>query len=159
MQGRSDVSKPQWDALIERRPVSVVFLARRPSVNHVVGASKLGLLAAFAGVGALLTIAGGTIIAVALRTARTKQRLLTSGVAVQAVVAEVTPLNLRVNGRTQWRLKYDYRDSENRAHRQAVYLLADEARTWQPGDAGGVLFDPQRPEQAIWLGRPEKSAP
>lgn len=158
IQGRSDVSEETWNSLIERGRVPVVFLPERPSVNHAVGSSTVTLLAIFASVGALLSIAGGTIVTVALRTERMKQRLLTAGVAARAVVAEVTPMNLRVNGRTQWRLKYDYHDSQNQPHRRSVYLLAEEARTWQPGDAGGVLFDPERPQQAMWLGRPEEPA-
>ncbi len=70
-----------------------------------------------------------------------------------ATVAEVKDMNLRVNGRTQWRLKYDYHDFFNRAHQRSMYLDADEASLWKPGDAGEVLFDPDRPDRAIWLGR------
>ena len=34
-----------------------------------------------------------------------------------------------------------------------MYLNADEARRWKAGDLGDVLFDPDRPDRAVWLGR------
>jgi hypothetical protein len=133
--------------------VSIAYLPNRSSVNRVVGSSKLTLLLIFSFVGALLCIAGGTIVTVARSNARTKHRLLTAGVRAPATVAEVKDMNLRVNGRTQWRLKYDYHDFRSRPHRRSLYLDADEASLWKPGDAGEVLFDPDRPDRAIWLGR------
>jgi hypothetical protein len=153
IEGKSDVGESLWNSLTERGPVSIAYLPNRPAVNHVVGTSKLTLLIIFSFVGGLLSIAGGTIVTVARSSARTKRRLLTAGVRVPATVAEVKDMNLRVNGRTQWRLKYDYHDFRSRPHRRSLYLDADEASLWKPGDAGEVLFDPDRPDRAIWLGR------
>lgn len=153
LEGKSEVGESRWSSLTERGPVSVEYLPNRPSVNRVVGSSKLTLLLIFSFVGALLSIAGGTIVTVALRNARTRRRLLTAGVRAPATVAEVKAMNLRVNGRTQWRLKYEYRDYQSRPHSHSMYLDADEARRWKPGDTGDVLFDPDSPDRAIWLGR------
>ena len=115
------------------------------------------MLLIFTFVGSLLSIVGGTIVTVALRNARTRLRLLTAGVRAPATVAEVKAMNLRVNGRTQWRLKYEYRDYQGRPHRQSMYLDADEAMRWKPGDTGDVLFDRDRPDRAIWLGRADNN--
>ena len=102
-----------------------------------------------------MSTAGATIVLAALSKERTRRRLLTSGVAASAVVAEVAPMNLRVNGRQQWRLKFDYHDYRNQPHRGSVYMDPDEATLWAEGDRGQVLFDPERPATAIWLGRTE----
>ena len=158
-EGKSEVSESTWNSLTERGPVSVAYLPNRPSVNAVVGASKLTLLLIFSFVGVLLSVAGGMIVTVALRKARMRQRLLTAGVRAPATVAEVKAMNLRVNGRTQWRLKYDYHDFQSRAHQRSMYLDADEAMRWKPGDTGDVLFDPERSERAIWLGRTDENTP
>jgi hypothetical protein len=157
IEGRSDVGESIWNSLTERGPVSVTFLPNRPSVNRVVGSSKLMLLLIFSFVGGLLSIAGGTIVTVARSSARTKRRLLTAGVRAPATVAEVKAMNLRLNGRSQWRLKYDYHDFRSRPHRRSMYLDADEADLWKPGDTGEVLFDPDRPDHAMWLGRAEEN--
>jgi uncharacterized protein DUF3592 len=156
IEGKSDVGKSIWNSVTERGPVSVAYLPNRPSVNHVVGTSKLTLLLVFSFVGGLLSIAGGTIATVALRSARMKRRLLTAGVRAPATVAEVKTMKVRLNGRPQWRLKYDYHDFRSRPHRRSMYLDADEASLWKPGDTGEVLFDPNRPDQAMWLGRAEE---
>jgi hypothetical protein len=157
IEGKSEVQESIWTSLTERGPVPIAYLPNRPSVNRVVGSSKRTLLLIFSFAGTLLSIAGGTIVTIALRNARTRRRLLTAGVRAPATVAEVTAMNLRVNGRTQWRLKYDYRDSQSRAHQRSMYLDADEAQRWKPGDTGDVLFDPDRPDRAIWLGKVEAS--
>jgi len=112
----------------------------------------------FSLVGSLLSIAGGTIVTVALRDARTRRRLLTAGVRAPATVAEVKTMNLRVNGRRQWRLKYDYHDFQSRAHQRSMYLDGDEATRWKPWDTEDVLFDPDRPDRAMWLGRAEENS-
>jgi hypothetical protein len=153
IEGESEVRESVWSPLTERGPVPVAYLPNRPSVNRVVGSSELTMLLIFSFVGCLLSIAGGTIVTVAVRKARLRTRLLTAGVRASATVAEITAMNLRVNGRTQWKLQYEYRDSRNRPHRQSLYLEADEARRWKPGDIGDVLFDPNRPGRAVWLGR------
>lgn len=155
-EGKSEISEASWNALTERGAVGIQYLPHRPSVNRVVGATKMTLLLIFSLVGVLMSIAGGTIITLSLRKTRTRRRLLTAGVRAPATVAEVTPMNLRVNGRTQWRMKYDYQDYQNRPHRQSMYLNADEAMRWKAGDTGDVLFDPDRPQSAIWLGRPDE---
>ena len=155
-EGKSEISEASWSSLTERGSVPIQYLPHRPTVNRVVGATKITLLLIFSCAGVLLSIAGGTLITVSLRKARTRRRLLTAGVRAPATVAEVTPMNLRVNGRTQWRMKYDYQDYQNRRHRQSMYLNADEAMRWKAGDTGDVLFDPDRPQSAIWLGRPDE---
>jgi hypothetical protein len=126
-------------------------------VNHVAGTSKLTLLLIFSVVGGLLSIAGGTIVTAALRSAQTKHRLLTAGVRAPATVAEVKSMNFRLNGRPQWRLKYDYHDFRSRSHRRSMYLDADEASLWKLGDTAEVLFDPDRPNHAMWLGRAQEN--
>ena len=155
-EGHGDVPEATWNALTERGPIQVVYLRDRPASNRIAGESKRMLLALFAFLGGFLSLVGGTMLVGALRSARTKRRLLESGVRAAAIVAEVGAMNLRVNGRTQWRLKYDYHDYQNRPHRGTVYLAEDTARQWKAGDPGNVMFDPERPQKAIWLGKTEE---
>jgi uncharacterized protein DUF3592 len=152
-EGKSEVGESIWSSLTERGPVRVAYLPNRPSVNRVVGSSQLTMLLIFSFVGGLLSIAGGTIVTVAVRKARLRSRLLTDGVRAPATVAEVTAMNLRVNGRPQWKLKYEYRDHQSRSHLRSMYLDVEEASRWNAGDVGDVLFDPNRPDQAVWIGR------
>jgi len=153
LEGKSEVSESIWNAVTERGPVSVAYMPGRPSSNAVVGASKRTLLLIFSLAGLVLSTVGGTLVVVSLRKSRTARRLLTAGVRAPATVTEVRPLNLRVNGRTQWRLKYEYHDYQSRPYRRAMYLDADEAMHWKPGDTGDVLFDPDRPATSVWLGK------
>ena len=152
IEGKSDIGEAQWNSLTERGPVSVAYLPTRPSVNRVVGSSKLTLLLIFSFVGAVLSIAGGTIVTVARSSARTKRRLLTAGVRAPATVAEVQDMNLRVNGRTQWRLKYRLsRFSESSPPAFAV----SRRRRSQPLEAGGrggsaVRSGPSEPCDLAW---------
>ena len=137
IEGKSEVEESIWSSLTERGPVRVAYLPNRPSVNRVLGSSELTMLLIFSFVGCLLSIAGGTIVTVALRRARLRTRLLTKGVRAPATVAEVKAMNLRVNGRPQWKLKYEYRDHQSRSHFRSLYLDADEASRWNAGRYGG----------------------
>lgn len=151
IEGRSDVDESLWNSLIERGPVDVAYLPHRPSVNRIVAASGQMDLLVFAAVGSVLFLAGGTIVLLAAGKARMRRRLLTAGVRAPARVADVRSMNLSLNGRTQSRLTYEYRDLQARAHRRTQYLDAEDARRWKAGDTGEVLFDPDDPGQALWL--------
>jgi hypothetical protein len=111
----------------------------------------------FVGLGLALTMAGGAIAGTAIRRERLRRWLLKAGVRAEAAVVDVGPSNLTINGRRQWRLHYSYRDYRNQAHDGRIYLDAVEAHRWQPGHRGAVMFDPDRPQRAVWVGAYESS--
>ena len=85
-----------WNALTERGPIQVMYLPDRPASNRIAGESKRMLLALFAFLGGFLSLVGGTMLVGAPPSARTKRRLLESGVRAVLIVAAVGAMNLRV---------------------------------------------------------------
>ena len=80
-------------------------------------------------------------------------RVTTRGVTTQAVVVAVEPTNVRINRVTQWRIGYEFRDRSGRTLRGESDLLAPQsAQAWSPGDHGTVRYDPDKPEDSVWLG-------
>lgn len=159
VEGRSEVSEEAWYGLAEGGPVRIEYLPDRPQVSRVAGTGKTLLLLVFAIVGSVMSLAGGTILAVAAQKRRTRRRLLASGVAATAVVVDVSPTTFRINGRPQWRLTYEYRDYASQPHRGSLHVDADDAASWKPGDAGRVMFDPNRPSSNAWMGRERAPLP
>ena len=70
-------------------------------------------------------------------------------------MTELKPRNLKVNKARIWRLRYEFRDYQGRAHAQTVDVPESDAELWKVGDTGRVLYDPANPRDAIWLGRDE----
>jgi uncharacterized protein DUF3592 len=158
IRGSTGLDRASWETLTERGPISVVYLPGDPESNRMAGQSKMIPLTIFGGLGGFLTFVGALLAWHGLRTARTKWRVQQAGVLAPATVTDVIPLNLRVNNQTRWRLHYDFRDYQGRAHQKRTYLPADEARLWKKGDVGNVLFDPANPKHVVWIGKAREAA-
>jgi hypothetical protein len=158
VEGRDELSYKQWQQLIEREPVEVLYRPGKPSSSRLAGHSAWPLKTIFGLVGSVFTVVGGIIFVGALRNARLESRLRQQGVRVQGTVTELRERNLRINNVQQWRLHYQYRSFEGSLHVRTVDLPEDEAREWKVGDIGVVLYDPARPAEAVWLGREQAPA-
>ncbi len=123
-----------------------VRLAREPRVANNAVPLALGL--ALAPVG-LWLLAGG------IRDVRRNVRLLRHGMPADATVVAVEETNVRINRKTQWRIRFRYRDRTGE-EREATsgYMPASQAREWKRGDTGRVHVDPERPDHALWIGCP-----
>jgi hypothetical protein len=70
--GTARLAPEAWDALVERGPIEIVYLAGRPQTHRVAGQSDSRAMLAFvfALIGAVLTVVGGFVLGNALRTRR-----------------------------------------------------------------------------------------
>jgi hypothetical protein len=153
IEGRDELSLEDWKRLVEREPADVLYRAQEPSSSRLAGHRPWLLKTLFGLIGLVLTVLGSTLLVRAVRSTRLGLRLRQHGVSAQGTVTELRARNLRVNRVQLWRLQYEYRDFEGRLHVKTFDLPQDEAHTWKVGDVGGVLFDPVRPTEAVWLGR------
>jgi hypothetical protein len=144
-----------WERLVERGPVSIQYLATDPSSSRLSGAGVLPFEALFVGLAAALLTVGGYLVRRELRALREDRRLLRVGKEAQATVAAVEPTNVKINRRTQWAISYAYRDASGREHKGRSWMMPEaDARMVSPGDHATILYDPDRPEQSLWLSRP-----
>ncbi len=123
-----------------------VRLARAPAIVQNAIPFALGLV---------LAPIGFFLVATATRDVLRKVRLLRHGTPVEASVVAVEPTNVRINRRTQWRIRFRYRDLTGEEREGASgYVSASEARAWKPGDIGRVHVDADRREGVLWIGGP-----
>jgi hypothetical protein len=105
-------------------------------------------------IGVSFTILGAGIAGYGLWELQTERRLLATGTPARATITEVEETYTRINGRYQWRARYQYQDQDGRTHQGSSTLLSpSEAQTWRPGDQAFIRYDPADPATSIWLGR------
>ncbi len=155
-EGSDSVGVETWEALEERGPVRVRYLPASPGSNRVEQESDEWLAFVFMGAGAVFAPIGGLVFLKGWRQYRTRRRLLSSGMPAEATVTEVALTRIHVNGIWQWRIHYRYQDHMAQTHEgQSGLLSPEEAEAWRAGDTGQVRFDRERPEESIWVGRPD----
>jgi len=150
VRGSADLESAAWDELLEQGPIAVAYLAQSPETFRVPGQrdSTLVLLWVFPLVGAALAGVGGFLLLRALRL----RRLESTGTVATAVVTDVAPGSLRINGVPQWRLRYRFRDASGEQHEGSCHLPAEQAERWRAGAEGRVRYDAQRPRSNVWIG-------
>jgi hypothetical protein len=151
IRGSAKLDPEAWDALVERGPIEVVYLADRPQTYRIAGQSDSELVIAlvFPIVGAVLAIVGGFILGNALRT----RRVARTGAITEASVLDVRPGRLHINGIPQWELRYRFQDASGRAHEGKCSLSPDAAQRWKPGAVGRVRYDMRNPRANVWTGQ------
>jgi hypothetical protein len=153
IEGRDELSRDEWERLREHGPVEVLYRPERPSSNRLAGHRSWLLKTLFGLIGSVFSVLGGTVLARTVRQARLEERLRHHGVSTQGTVIELRERNVTVNDVRLWRLHYEYRDFQTHRHVKTVDLLEDEAQQWKVGDVGKVLYESERPTEAVWLGR------
>ena len=153
-ENRARLSLDAWSRLQERRPAEVLYLPERPASNRLAGSGGwmqpivLGVL----GFGCFGV--GAAFLRRSIGQARLEWRLERRGAAATGMVVEICDRRLAINGVRQWRLSYEYDDFQARRHTGTHDLPEEEAQLWRVGDVGEVRYDPGKPGDAIWLGRP-----
>lgn len=119
-------------------------------------ALRWAVLGAPLGIGIVFSLVGGGFAGYGLMELQREERLRATGTLARATVTEVVRTSTRINGRYQWRARYEYRDQAGRTHQGASTLLSPgQAQTWRPGDQALIRYDPADPASSIWLGREE----
>lgn len=156
IEGSDGVDVSTWEHLQERGPIAVHYLPGRPSSNRLAPGAGLAAPLIFLLVGLTITGAGGVLVVRALRHILEARRLLRLGRATAASVIGVDATNITVNGRQQFKVRYSYRDRQDRTHEgDSGYLGRQEAARWNPGDRVSIRYDPNRPDESVWIGEPE----
>jgi len=121
---------------------------------------RWAFLGAPLGIGVIFSVIGAGISGYGLWEYQIERRLRAEGTVASATVTEVERTSTRINGRYQWRARYEYQDHEGRTHRGTSTLLSPgQAQTWTPGDRAFIRYDPASPETSIWLGREDPAQP
>jgi hypothetical protein len=155
-EGRDELSHAEWQRLVEREPVGVLYRPTKPSSNHLAGHSAWLLKAIFGLVGSVCVLVGGTLFVRAIRSAKLEWRLRQHGVRAAGTVTQLHARNVKVNNVQLWRLYYEYGDFLGRRHVKTIDVPEDKAQEWKVGDVGVLLYDSARPSEAVWRGRDAK---
>jgi hypothetical protein len=151
-EGRTRIPYEQWTPLIERQPVTVRYLPEAPSTSRLDGSRTWPGATIPALLGCLFTAIGAWLFVGTVRSAKLEWRLRRHGVPGHGTVVDVRDRRLKINGVQQWRLRFEYDDSQGLRHAGSHDLAEHEALLWKTGDVGSVLYDPRKPSDAIWLG-------
>ena len=121
---------------------------------------RWAFLGAPLGIGVIFSVMGGGIAGYGVWEYQTEQRLRAEGTVARATVTEVERTWTRINGRYQWRARYEYQDHEGRTHQGSSTLLSPgQAQTWKAGDEAFIRYDPASPSTSIWLGHEDPAQP
>jgi len=153
VEGSATIPLDQWELLVEQGPIAVEHLADDPTVNRVAGGENLVLLVVFALVSAIALVVGLTILFRQLRRLRWEQRLWRIGLVAEARPLGIEQSRVTFNRRPLWHLLYEFTDPAGRLHTgRSGYLSLEDAQRWQAGGRGAVRYDPDAPDQSIWVG-------
>ncbi|HEY5569256.1 MAG TPA: DUF3592 domain-containing protein [Gammaproteobacteria bacterium] len=153
--GRADVSAEAWERLIEREPIAVTYLPDDPERHRVEGQTAGWILPVmFTALGGLFGGVGAFIVLRVLSRRRMIERLQRAGLTADATVTAVAPARIAINGVRQTVVRYRYRDQRGGEHFGSETLAPEAAAEWNAGDAARVRYDPRRPSDHVWLGRP-----
>jgi len=154
VRGSAELDSAAWDALVERGPISVVYLPDRPGMYRVPGQTDddAVLTLVFPLVGGALAAVGGFVIANAVRMRRVRRVLLRNGATAAATVVDVAAGNLRINGVPQLVLRYRFQDTSGNMHDGKIHLRPEEAQRWSVGGMGRVRYDSRNPRSHAWTG-------
>ena len=153
-ENRAQLPFDVWSRLRERQSVEVRYLPERPAMSRLTGSREWVAAAVLGLVGFLMFGVGAVVFRGSIRRAQLQWRLERRGAAANGTVIEVRDRNVAINGIRQWRLSYQYDDFQSRRYTATHDMPEDEAQLWSVGDVGAVRYDPGRPADAIWLGRP-----
>lgn len=156
--GSGSVAVENWQKLQPGDTLEVAYLPENPQVNSLGG--QPGLLGG--GVAILLMALGGSLVALgterALRVARERWvelRLLREGVPAVGVIRR---FDIHQSNLPWSRILYSYQDPGGRVLRGAsLGFYRTEIANLCIGDAGTVRYNPQRPEQSLWVLGPAKA--
>ena len=155
-EGRDELSREDWERLIERESAEVLYRPGIPSSNRLAGDRPWLKKSFFGLLGLVFAVVGSTVFVRSVRNAKLEWHLRQHGVSTHGTVTELQDLNLKLNRAQQWRLHYEYSDFLGHRHVNTFDMPQDEAQSWKVGDVGGVLYDSTRPTVAVWLGREKR---
>ena len=118
-----------------------------------------------AGIGLFLLLLGGLLARAGWRRAKGQLRIVREGIETEATVTAVARARLQPTGsrsvlstrRGTRIIRYGYVDRSGTKHQgKSGYLPFEQAVDWKPGDRGVVRFDPAKPAESVWMGRPRR---
>jgi hypothetical protein len=154
IEGRDELTKSGWDTLTEGAPADVLFLSTDPASSRLAGPRPWIAKTLLGPIGLVVAVCGAALFVRGRRDAATQPRLERSGVTTRGTVRTLQAGRFRINDETMWRLEYEYQDAAGHRHVSVHDLPEDEAGLWKVGEVGVVRYDPQRPADVVWLGRP-----
>lgn len=157
VEGSARVKREVGDRLEENGPIQVSYLPESPRFHRVEGQSLdlessviLGLM------GAIFGPVGGFLFLRGWRQRQLRRRLEREGLVAEGTVVAVVERNIRINRVPLWTIRYQYSDFTGQSHEgQSRLLWPEEAQDWKVGDTGTVRYDSARPQQSLWVGRPD----
>lgn len=143
----------RWEQLQEQGPIPIRYLSSRPSSNRPEYAKSWLLPVIFSSFGLLFSGVGGFLFFKGIAGIFRNMRLEREGSLAKATVTAVEETNLRVNGRAQWRIYYQFTDRQGRkVEGKSEVMPYEEVSRFQQGTTGNVRFDPEKPSANLWLG-------
>lgn len=158
-EGDQQVDVHIWEALSERGPIEVFYIPGSSEPARLDPSPEPFGPLLFLAFGIVLGGVGGVLFGRSLRNVLRARRLIRSGTDAEATVSAVEQTDVSFNRRPQFRVRYSYRDAAGGTHTgDSGYLEWDEASTFNEGDTVRIRYDPNRPADSVWLGRPAVDA-
>jgi hypothetical protein len=143
-----------WELLAEGSTLPVRYVPGEPGTARTRPMEPWWIPPLVTSATTLFAIVGALIAATGWRRALMIWRLHRGGSSAVGTIVEVAPTNVRINRVPQWRLRYEFSDTVGRSIQAESGLLGPgEAAEWQVGDRGNVLYDGERPNDSLWVGR------
>lgn len=146
------VSVEDWERLELGNPFRIAYLPDEAQASRAAEEVGMGSALVMSALGSVLALLGGGFLTWSAMRLWRERRLLRSGVTTQGTILAIEPSSLAVNRVRQWNVLYSYRDHSGQTREgSSSPLPPDQAHALNVGDAVEVRFDPDRPEQSIWV--------
>lgn len=134
--------------------VSVQYLQHDPAQNRIAQQPDYIIGYVFLCIGVLVGGVGLVLFIIEIRQRRLYRRLERDGMMAEATVTAVEPGSLTINGVTQWRLTYTFRDMKGQEVSSSTpHMPPDVARQWNSGDKGKARYDRDNSSLTMWVGK------
>lgn len=152
-EGRYTLAAEEWERLKEGDVVAVRYLPSDPETNREAGEDEMAHWLLWMSLPLLIFTIGSAMLFFIFRAKRRIARLRRTGHRTEATLLAVEPSWLAVNGVTQVKVRYRFRDAEGRQHESSSGPMPpEETAGWKAGDVGIVYYDPKRPKDTAWTG-------
>jgi hypothetical protein len=158
-EGTEIVDVETWERLEPGNPFRVTYLPADPQASRAAQATGMGSAVAMIVVGSVLALLGGGFLTWSAMRSWRERRIARSGLAAQGAIVAIEPSSLAVNRVRQWNVRFRYRDHLGQTREgSSGPLPPDEAHAVKVGDAVDIRYDPECPEQSVWIRAPLETA-
>ena len=147
------VSKETWEAISEGSKIGIEFLPDKPTSSRLIGgADEEIIFYVFSAVGGLMILLGAAFMFFDIKQRLKSSRLMKTGIQTIGTIIELRNSSFRINGVTQLKVAYKFKDRMGKEiEAESTYLAPEIARNIEKAGQCKVYYNKDNPSENIML--------